>query len=389
MSLKVLFVVQEGPDSGITVYSKSVAEELRKRGFTVNIDEKYNEKYDLIHIHGRPHIGIIQNIIQKMNVPIVTTTHMTTKELDGLIPKPLIWVAEYYLFGLHKVCSKIFVTAPSIMRELNKKKKFRKKLVYLGYSVNLERFIDKKVDKNEFKKKYKLDPKRKMILCVASIQKRKGFFDFIETAKKLPQYDFVWIGKIPQTPYLEKKEELVKTVKETKPKNVYCPGTMFGEELVKAFYSSDLFFLPSYAETFGLVIIEAGAAKKQILVRDLPVYNQFKKFVQTYKKHPEEKIVEILENQKKYPFENNKARKEIQKFFIKEHVDGLVREYKKLIKQKKNERRNQMKILHQQLERLKKYKKKMHHYKKKMKKYHKKIKMISKKFQKDNQLYFK
>lgn len=334
-SLKVLFILQEGPDSGITVYTKSLAEELRKRGVEVVIDEKYQDNYDIIHVHGRPHLTLLQKLLNRKKTILVTTTHMTTKELDGLIPKELMWVADSYLIGLHQLCTKIFVTVPAIMKNLKKSNSIKNKLILLGYGVNLKRFFKRKdVDGEVFRKKLRIDSKRKIVLCVASIQKRKGVFDFIETAKKLPQYEFVWVGKIPQTPYLEKRNELIKIVKENKIPNLHFPGVLFEDKLVEAFYSADLFWLPSYSETFGLVVVEAAASGKQVLLRNLPVYGAFKKFINIYEKNPEKKIIDILE-EKTRPKNIKLLEKETQKFSIENHTTQVIKEYENLINNKK------------------------------------------------------
>ena len=204
----------------------------------------------------------------------------------------------------------------------------------MGYGVELERFANRKdINKNEFRKKLGISKDKKIVLCVASIQKRKGIFDFVETAKKLPQYEFVWVGKIPQTPYLEKRKKITKIVRENNTPNLHFPGALYGDELVKAFYSADLFWLPSYSETFGLVVVEAAASGKPVLLRNLPVYGAFKKFVETYSKNPETKIKNILE---KKSFQKNKKliKKEVKKFSMKNHAKRVLEEYKKIVDEK-------------------------------------------------------
>lgn|GEM_PF-809271 len=331
--LKVLFILQEGPDSGITVYTQALARELTKLGVEVNIDQKFEEDYDIIHVHGRPHLTMLQKLLIGKKTAMVTTTHMTAGELDGLIPKELLWVANSYLVGLHKLCKKIFVTVPAIQKQLEKDKSIKKKLILMGYGVELKRFYKRKdLDEDKFRKKLGIKEDKKIVLCVASIQKRKGIFDFIETAKKLPQYEFVWVGRIPQTPYLEKRKEITKIVKENKIPNLHFPGVLFDDELVEAFYSSDLFWLPSYSETFGLVVVEAAASGKQVLLRNLPVYGAFKKFITTYTKNPEKEIIKILEK-KSFQKKQKVIEKEVEKFSMENHAKKVLKEYEVITKE--------------------------------------------------------
>ncbi len=329
--MKVLFVVQEGPDSGITVYANNIAKVLRKKKVAVSIDEKFSKGYDIIHIHGRPHLGILTAKI-KGNPKIVTTTHVTPKELEGLMPDHLMWVADTYLKGLQKLAKKIFVTAPSIMKELEKKKSIKHKLVFLPYPVDVNRFMDRKdIKKDMLRKKFNIPKKRKVVICVASVQKRKGIFDFVEIAKKLPKYTFVWVGKIPDGMYLKNRGEIETIVAGNKPENLIFAGPLFGDKLVEALYSANLFWLPSKSETFGLVVVEAASSGLNVLLRDLPAYEPFKEFALTYKSKPEEKIIDLVECPKEYEKLKKKAKIAVKRYDVERHADTLIKEYEEVI----------------------------------------------------------
>ena len=45
------------------------------------------------------------------------------------------------------------------------------------------------------------------------------------------------------------------------------------DEIVKAYSAADIFIMPSYAETFGLVILEALSCGLPVIARDIPEFH--------------------------------------------------------------------------------------------------------------------
>lgn len=329
--MKVLFVVNENPDSGIRVYADIVAKELTKRGIKVSIDSKLSDKYDLIHVHSCRPENLARMKLHQPMTPVVASTHMTSGEVQGLVPDMVLSMLDFGLSTFYASCEKVFVTSPHIMRELSKNPLLKKKLVSLPYPLDKHRFP--KVSKKEIenlKKKYNLDNGKKTVLCVASIQYRKGVFEFAEAAKNMPQYNFVWVGKVPNLPYLKNKDEINDLVEKNKPTNLTFTGALYKKDLACAYSMCDLFWLPSFSETFGLVIIEAASFGKPVLIRNIPVKEMFKGFVQTYSSTPDDKLVEILENEKLSSKLSKEAANTLKKFSLDKHIDILLREYQKV-----------------------------------------------------------
>ena len=72
-----------------------------------------------------------------------------------------------------------------------------------------------------------------------------------------------------------------------------------------------------------------------MLIRNIPVKELFKGFVQTYSSIPDEKIIKILED-KKFSKKISKANsKTLKKFSLNKHINILLKEYKKVVKRNK------------------------------------------------------
>ena len=97
---------------------------------------------------------------------------------------------------------------------------------------------------------------------------RKGILDFVEMAKKLKDYKFVWFGYTNLNTVPPKIKEAV----QTKLDNLYFPGYVEREVLKGAYSSANLFWFPTHEETEGIVLLEALAMKIPVLIRDIPIY---------------------------------------------------------------------------------------------------------------------
>ncbi|WP_073342849.1 glycosyltransferase [Bacteroides congonensis] len=89
----------------------------------------------------------------------------------------------------------------------------------------------------------------KKVLCIARVSKQKKFDLFLETAKILPQYAFIWIGN----------QEEMKNL----PKNVFCLGNIPNAGIYNK--ETDLFMLASNYEGLPMVILEAMSFGKPVV----------------------------------------------------------------------------------------------------------------------------
>ena len=131
-----------------------------------------------------------------------------------------------------------------------------------------------------------------MVLSVGLFFERKGLLDFIEIAKHFPDVKFIWFGHTPMYSIPKKMRE---AVEENHPSNVIFPGYVKGPIIEGAFTSADVFFFPSLEETEGIVVLEALAGRRKVLLRDIPVYDPWLvDGVHCYKGKTNEEFIDII-----------------------------------------------------------------------------------------------
>lgn len=101
-------------------------------------------------------------------------------------------------------------------------------------------------------KKFKAKRKNFFVLFMGRFAKQKGVYNLIEVAKQLSDVNFKLVGK-------GEEEEKLKSIA---PKNVEFLNLNFksGKPFYDLYSRAAIFCLPSIAETFGLVIVEAMAS---------------------------------------------------------------------------------------------------------------------------------
>ena len=123
----------------------------------------------------------------------------------------------------------------------------------------------------EFRKKYGYKKEDKVIIGIGLYIERKGIVDFVELAKRMSEYKFIWFGYSPLI-FSTKK---VKRAVNTKLDNLIFAGYVDNNEIKNAMSGCDLYLFPTLEETEGIPIVEACACKKDAIIRDIPIFNDW------------------------------------------------------------------------------------------------------------------
>ena len=227
--------------------------------------------YDILHIntYGVNSYNMI-NKAKKNGKKIIYHAHSTEEDFRNSFvgSNQLSPLVKKYLVSLYTKADYLITPTP-YSKKLLESYGIKLPISAISNGIDLERFKKSSLKEEKFREYFSIENDQKVIISVGLYFERKGIIDFVEIAKKFPEYRFIWFG---HTPMYSIPKNIRTVVKEDHPNNVEFPGYIKGDIIEGAYSAADLFFFPSYEETEGIVILEALASEQQVLVRDIPVY---------------------------------------------------------------------------------------------------------------------
>ncbi len=238
-----------------------------------NIDYTCDPKdsYDIIHINttGLNSYRLAKKA-KKQGKKVVYHAHSTEEDFKNsfvfstaLSPLFKKWIILLYNTADH------IVTPTPYSKKLLESYGISIPISSVSNGINLDSFKNNQAHAELFRKKYGFSKTDKIVLAVGLYFERKGILDFVELAKRMPEYQFVWCGYT--NPLLIPRK--IKRVLNNHPDNVHFLGYLEGDMIKGAFSATDVFVMLSYEETEGIVVLEALASKQNVIVRDIDVYN--------------------------------------------------------------------------------------------------------------------
>lgn len=278
--------------SGIGRALRHQKKALELNGIETTFDP--NDQYDFVHINSSFfHTYKFVKKLQKLKIPVVVHGHSTYEDFRESFR---LWKLIEPWFDNN--LTRIYGTADYIITPTNYSKKLIENyectncpVEAISNGVVLDDYAYDEEKINKYKEFFKVKKDEKVVIGIGLLFKRKGLHDFIEVAKKMPNIKFIWFGSLQK---ILCTHEINKAIK-NKPKNVILPGYIDGDVIKGALQGADLFFFPSYEETEGIVILEALASKIPLLIRDIPVYEDWlTNNVDCYKANNNEEFVKRI-----------------------------------------------------------------------------------------------
>jgi glycosyltransferase involved in cell wall biosynthesis len=197
---------------------------------------------------------------QANNIQIVASyhTHFTSYlkyyNLDML--KMLGWK---YLAWFYSQCKHIYVPSPSMADELNDEG-INEGIRIWARGVNTEQFNPEYRDM-EWRRSLGFKDSDKIVTFVSRLVWEKNLQTFVDSTKKLKKsYPSIRVMVVGDGPAKKELEHMLP--------NAHFTGFVTGDELSRAYASSDVFLFPSETETFGNVTLEAMASGLPCVVAD-------------------------------------------------------------------------------------------------------------------------
>lgn len=298
---------------------------MELNGIEYTLDPK--DSYDVVHINT---LGLKSKYLakkaKKAGKRVVYHAHSTQEDfrnsfigsnlISGLFKK---WICSCYRRG------DVIVTPTEYSKSLIRGYGLTAPIYAVSNGIDLARYEPKENDREAFRKKFGLKDDDKVVISVGLYFERKGLLDFVQMAKDMPDYKFIWFGK---TPLYSVPHKIRKAVK-TKLPNLTFAGYVQPDELKQAYVGCDVYIFPTLEETEGIVLLEALAAKANVIVRDIPVFDWLNGSTDCYKAKDKDEfermIKEIYEG--KLPSLRENGRKAVENMDIKKIGEKLVKIY--------------------------------------------------------------
>ena len=243
-------------------------ESLRRNGASVTMDP--SDSYDIVHINTIfPSDYRMAKRAKRQGKKVVYHAHSTEEDfrnsfIGSNVISPLFrkWITKCYKTG------DLILTPTEYSKSLLKGYGIDNEIEAISNGVDTNLFQKNEAARILFRRKYGFGAEEKLIMSVGLYFERKGI---LALAEQMPEYRFLWFGYTPDSQIPKKVREAV----HKKLPNLHFMGYLPKEELQMAYSSCDLFFFPSYEETEGIVVLEALASEIPVLLRTIPVYDDW------------------------------------------------------------------------------------------------------------------
>jgi len=272
--MKVLLYTEGEKVVGKSGLGKAIKHQMKALE-SVGIEYTTNLKddYDILHINTYfPASYEIAVNAKKKGKRIVYHAHSTEEDFrDGFIfskqVSPLFkkWLIKCYNLG------DVIVTPTPYSKRLLEGYGIDKKIYAISNGIEMEFFKRNEDEGKRFRSEYGYKDTDKVIIGIGLYIERKGIVDFVELAKRLPQYKFIWFGYSP----LSAATKPVRDAVNTKLSNLKFAGYVEPSMIKAAMSGCDLYVFPTLEETEGIPIVEACACKTKALIRDIPVFDDW------------------------------------------------------------------------------------------------------------------
>ena len=272
--MKVLLYTEGLKTIGKSGLGKAIKHQMKAldyAGIEYTLDP--DDDYDIMHINTYyPKSYFLAKEAKRKGKKIVYHAHSTEEDMRNsfvaigtLAPQIKKWLVKCYSLG-----DVIVTPTPYSKKLLQRYKGLENKKIYdVSNGIEIDYFKRDKKLGDKFRKDYNFLKDDKVIMGIGLYIKRKGIIDFIELARRLPEYKFIWFGYSS----LKASTKDVRDAFNNKPDNIVFPGYVEQDVIKEAMNGVDLYLFPTLEETEGIPIIEACACKTPAIIRDIEIFD--------------------------------------------------------------------------------------------------------------------
>lgn len=282
--------------SGLGKAVKHQIKALEDNHINYTLDPKCKD-YDIVHINFYgPRSYLLAKKARKMGKKVIYHAHSTEEDFrnsfifsNQLAPLFKWWISKCYRLGDH------IITPTEYSKSLLENYQLNRTITAISNGIDMT-FFKRNVDAGKkFREDFGYKDSDKVIMALGLYLERKGLLDFVEMARRMPEYKFIWFGYSPLT-FSPRK---IKKAVHTKLDNLYFAGYQEPEVIRSAYSGCDVYVFPTLEETEGIPILEALTEKVPTVIHDIPIFGFLEDGTDVYKAKDideyEEKIRGIID----------------------------------------------------------------------------------------------
>lgn len=278
--------------SGVGKAISHQKEALSLQGITYSTDMTEDD-FDVLHLNTVGPMSLLRAKRAKAKgKKVIFHAHSTEEDFRNsfILSNQIAGMFKRWLVYCYSQ-SHALVTPSPYSKNLLKGYGLKQPIHAISNGIKLEKFVKDPALGDAFRAEYGFTKEDKIILSVGLTIQRKGILDFIELAERMPEYQFVWCG---YTSPLVLPATIKRAIKNA-PSNAHFVG--YVTNIRGGYNACEAFFMPTYEETEGIVVLEALACKTPVVIRDIPVYDEWlENGVNCYKANDNATFEHILRN---------------------------------------------------------------------------------------------
>lgn len=299
------------------------------------VTENKHMKADITHYHTlNPNYYLGRKSATKYGRS-VGYVHMLPETVETSLDLPRFMknIFYKYMIKFYKSMDYLVTVNPYFIGRLAHYGVPKEKVTYIPNFVSSEVFHPVSPDeKKKLRTKYGLEDKF-TVVCAGQLQVRKGVFDFVKIAEKMPDIQFVWAGGFSFGKITDGYDE-IKKITAAPPANIKFLGIIDREFMNEVYNLGDVMFLPSFEELFPMTILEAMCVNIPIVLRDLDIYPDILFDFYSKSDSVEGFIAELerLHSDKDYYAQQVEASRRGNQFYSREHVAKMWDEFYSMVR---------------------------------------------------------
>ena len=227
------------------------------------------EDHDLAHCHliGPGTVAVAAHA-NRNDIPLVLHAHVTREDFAGSFrgSRAIGPVLERYLRWLYSRAD--LVLCPSeYTRSVLASYPVSAPIRTVTNGVDLDSLSGYEALRAPYRRRFDLDGL--VVFAVGNVFERKGVDTFCRLAERF-DHEFVWFGPYDTGPHAS---ETVRRLVNRPPDNVTFTGWI--DDVRGAYGAGDIYLFPTRVENQGIAVLEAMACGSAVVLRDIPVFEEF------------------------------------------------------------------------------------------------------------------